>query len=147
MTEDVTAPESAEDTEGVAQESTAESAAETEQPSVVGELRDVGRHLASALWAAAGTEEAQTLKADLRRGMGDLRGEIDSALASDKVPNVKAKAEDVRGKAPSVDGERLRLELAGALRSLNRALDQFASSLEPADAASTDAPVDEPDEA
>jgi hypothetical protein len=160
MTDETTAQEAVEEAAETVQDVAEENGEEAQDSSVVDEFRGVGLHLAAALRAAASTPEAETFKSDLCRGMGDLRGELDEALASDRVPDVRGKAsdvrdkatdvrDDVREKAPAVDGDRLRMELAGALRVLNRALDHLAGSLAPAPSDVVDAtaaPADEVDE-
>jgi len=90
--------------------------------SMLDELRGMGGHFASAMRAAAGTPEAEELKSDLQDGLRDLRGEIDKALQSAKASTPRAASS---GKAV----DQVRVELAAALRTLNRVLDRAAESL------------------
>ena len=95
-------------------------AAET---SLADELKGMGVHLAAALRAAASTQEAQELRGDLREGLRALKAEVDEALA-------KAPVDALREKAQRPSGTAVRSELAGAIRSFNKALDRLAASVE-----------------
>jgi hypothetical protein len=89
------------------------------------ELRRLGELIARALRAATGTTEAEELKSELREGMEALRREVDSTLESSK---------DATGKMRESGGpaaDKVRVEVADALRALNRALDKMAAGVEP----------------
>lgn len=96
---------------------------EVESPrSVIDELRGLGEHFAAAMRAAAGTPEAEALKGDIQTGLRDLRVEIDRGLQSAKASTSRAP-----GSGKAVD--QVRVELASALRSLNRVLERAAESM------------------
>ena len=89
------------------------------------ELRRLGELIARALRAATGTNEAEELKVELREGIEALRREVDSTLESGK---------DATGKMRESGGpaaDKVRVEVADALRALNRALDKMAAGVEP----------------
>lgn len=102
--------------------------------SVTNELRSLGQHLASALRAATTTEEAESLKGEVRDGMRQLKEQVDEALAASPIGRRRSDEAAPDGGAESgAAGGRMgqvRVELAGALRSLNRVLDRAAVSLE-----------------
>lgn len=102
----------------------AETGPDSQEASLVEELRSLGKNLAAALRAAGQTEEAEALKADLKEGLRTLRGEMDDALSGSSV-------EALKGRAQAKKGAPVRREIAGAIRVLNRTLDRMAASLEP----------------
>jgi|GEM_PF-1063420 hypothetical protein len=115
------------------QEGTSEAGGEVTASSLVGELRAFGEHLAAAVRAAAETDEVGALKDDFRRGVQELRHEIDYAMDTERVSEAKQKVVgEAREKASTVDSTTIRAELATALRMMNKALDKLADSMEPA---------------
>jgi hypothetical protein len=89
------------------------------------ELRRLGELLARALRAAAGTREAEELKAELRDGMDALKREMDTAVESTR--GATDRVRETGG--PTAD--KVRVEVADALRSINKALDKLATGVEP----------------
>jgi hypothetical protein len=89
------------------------------------ELRRLGELIARALRAATGTQEAEDLKVELREGLDAFRREVDNTIESSK---------DATGKMRESSGpaaDKVRVEVADALRALNRALDKMAAGVEP----------------
>jgi hypothetical protein len=111
--------------------------AEATRASIGAELKRLGELLSSALRAAAGTKEAQDLKAELKEGVEALRREMDSAVESTRGAAGRVRVDGT----PSA--ERLRNELADALRAVNRALDRMAQSVEPGTSSAAPPPGDE----
>ena len=109
-----------------------EGTSETTRASIGSELRRLGQLLSASLRAAASTNEAAELKAELKEGMEALRREMDNAMESTKSATARVKIEG----APT--SEKLRSELADALRAVNRALDRMAQSVEPGNGSSND---------
>ena len=93
------------------------------EPALAEELKSMGQHLAAALRAAASTQEALDLRNDLRDGLRSVRTELDDALSRAPVDALKEKAQGPRVAS-------VRNEMANAIRSLNRALDRLAASME-----------------
>jgi hypothetical protein len=93
------------------------------------DLRSMGEKLAAMIKAAAGTPEAEVVKADVRQGMVGLRQEIDKALQ--RVPTTDVQSGVQKGGEVAAGAtQRLRVEAAGWLREANRALDKLADSLQ-----------------
>jgi hypothetical protein len=90
------------------------------------ELRRLGETLAAAIRAAAGTPEAERLKADVRSGAQSLRRELDEALTTSREAATRASVE-----YRTSGLQRLRSDVAKALFAVNRSLENLASNLEP----------------
>ncbi len=97
-----------------------------EEETLVAELRLLGKHLAAAMKAAAGTPEAQRLKEEVRAGTQALEREIGGAVSTSREMTARTTS-DYRSAGVS----RLRSDLAKALQTVNRALDDLARSIEP----------------
>ncbi len=102
-----------------------EGTSEVNRASIGSELRRLGQLLSASLRAAASTQEAAELKSELKEGMDALRREMDNAVENTKSATARVKSEG----APT--SEKLRAELADALRAVNRALDRMAANVEP----------------
>ena len=115
-----------------AHDATQESAA-----SLPSEMKRLGELLAAAMKAAAATEEAESLRGEIREGARALRREIDSTLESTREATGRVRPVD----RASGGTRKLRGELADALRVLNRVLDKAAGVVEPSDGGEGDPPA------
>ena len=98
-------------------------------PGIAQDLRSMGEKLAAMIKAAAGTTEAEAVKADVRQGMVALRQEIDKALQRVPATDVQSGVHK-GGEVAAGATQRLRVEAAGWLREANRALDKLADALQ-----------------
>jgi hypothetical protein len=100
------------------------------------ELRRLGQLLADTVKAAAGTPEAESLRRELKEGVGALRSEIDQAMESTRETTTRMSRE-----YQASGMTRLRSDLAAALRALNRAVDSLAGTVAPREGAPPEAAV------
>jgi soluble cytochrome b562 len=110
--------------------------AQSEEPDVVADLRDLGQQFAATLRTAWNSEERKQFEQEMREGMQTFAGEIDKAFkevkASEPAKKVKAEAEDFKAKADSGDVvQKTRSSLSQGLRWFSEEIARVADSFTP----------------
>ena len=103
---------------------TAGGAVDAEPQAIASELKRLGAVLAAAVKAASQTPEAQSLRNELRSGSQAMVREFDDVAAE-----TRAAATRVTSEYRSAGVGKLRADVAGALRALNRSLEDLADGL------------------
>ena len=134
--EDTDTPMDAQPEISISTEAQAATETTSEERRVADELKRLGQLLADTMRAAANTPEAENLRRELSEGAAALRNEIDETMDATRQTTTRVSKE-----YKTSGMTRLRADLAGALRALNRAVDSVASSVEPARGEDTEAPA------
>ena len=110
--------------------------AQSEEPEVVSELRNLGQQFAETLRTAWNSEERKEFEREMREGVQTFAGEIDKAFqdvkASDPAQKVRSEAEDFKTKADSGDVvQKTRASLSQGLRWFSEEMARVADSFTP----------------
>lgn len=120
--------------------------AQSEEPDVVSDLRNLGQQFAATLRTAWNSEERKEFEREMREGLHTFAGEIDKAFkdvkASEPAKKVKEEAEDFKVKAEAGEVvQKTRSSLSQGLRWFSEEMARVADSFTPTE---KEPPADEP---
>ena len=110
--------------------------AQSEEPDVVNDLRNLGQQFAETLRTAWNSEERKEFEREMREGVQTFASEVDKAFqdvkASDPAQKVRSEAEEFKAKTDSGDVvQKTRSSLSQGLRWFSEEMARVADSFSP----------------